>query len=248
VQLDDALGKGQESDFAPIGVACILDRDAYRVLLCKEGQAMAAGGKSTNEHALERLVFFSDAVFAIAITLLVIELHAPELPRGSADGAHWAALGHLIPSFFGFGLSFVVIGRFWIGHHRAFSLTQSYNDHLLGPNLALLGVIAFLPFATAYLSANLGQRVPTLLYYSCFFVAGLLNLRVQKIATSPPLVKSGEKTVEIAALRARNLSVVGAAFCTIALSFFTPAFGPIMLGTMPLFERYFARKTKQTKP
>jgi uncharacterized membrane protein len=206
---------------------------------------MAGAGKSTNEHALERLVFFSDAVFAIAITLLVIELHAPEMPRGTSDMEHWQALANLIPNFFGFGLSFVVIGRFWIGHHRAFSMTQHYDDKLLGPNLALLGVIAFLPFATAYISANLGQRVPALLYYGCFALAALLNLRIQSIATSPPLVKQGDRARDIAVLRARNLSVLCSAFCTLALCYFTPIYGPIMLGTMPLFEHYFSRKHKK---
>jgi uncharacterized membrane protein len=205
---------------------------------------MAAASKNTGSHALERLVFFSDAVFAIAITLLVIELHAPHLPRNASDMDHWRALIHLIPSFFGFGLSFFVIGRFWIGHHRAFSMTQHYDERLLGPNLCLLGVIAFMPFATAYISANLGQRVPSMIYYACFALAGLFNLRIQTIATSPPLVKEGTYDRAIALLRARNLSVIAAALCTIALCYFTPAFGPVMLGTMPLFERYFARRHK----
>src|ERR671928_1369945 len=114
--------------------------------------------QSGTDHALERLVFFSDAVFAIAITLLVIEIHAPHLPEGSADSAYWLALAKLWPSLLGYFVSFAVIGLFWMGHHRAFALAGRYSPRVLGWNLGLLATIGFMPFATAFLSSNMNAQ------------------------------------------------------------------------------------------
>jgi uncharacterized membrane protein len=116
------------------------------------------------EHGLERLIFFSDAVFAIAITLLVIDIRVPRLPMGSSDQASWNALLEQAPEFAGFFISFFVIGSFWAGHHRGMSLASHYAPTLTMPNLTFLCAIAALPFFTAFASANPMMRVPNFCY------------------------------------------------------------------------------------
>jgi uncharacterized membrane protein len=110
-------------------------------------------GRSDDPMGVERVAFFSDAVFAIAITLLVIELTVPEGELTGPQLTH--ELGRLGPKFFSFGLSFWVIGRFWIGHHLTFQYLRRWNLPMLWINLLLLVCIAFLPFPTAVLGNHL---------------------------------------------------------------------------------------------
>ncbi|HEX8364598.1 MAG TPA: TMEM175 family protein [Allosphingosinicella sp.] len=199
------------------------------------------------DHALERLVFFSDAVFAIAITLLVIEIHPPHLPSGAPDAAHWRALAGLIPSFVGYAISFGVIGLFWMGHHRSFALAAHYHPRVLGWNLGLLATIAFMPFVTAYLSAHVGQRVPTLLYCLVLLLAALLNLKVNATATSPPMVAEDTTPEQRTAIRERGLSVVLGALTATVLAVFLPVVGQIGLVSIPLWRMLVAARHRHRR-
>jgi uncharacterized membrane protein len=194
------------------------------------------------DHALERLVFFSDAVFAIAITLLVLELHVPHFPRGSPDALFWRALAGLIPNFAGYIISFAVIGVFWIGHHRAFAMTARYSGKILGWNMALLGVIAFMPFATAFFAQNLNQHVPALFYCTTLLVAGLLNMTVVHIATGRQMVDPAADPAAVRYSRRRSLSVVLGAATAVGLAFVYPAFAQAGLATIGLWRRILAQR------
>ncbi|MEA3042046.1 MAG: potassium channel family protein [Sphingomonadales bacterium] len=192
------------------------------------------------DHALERLIFFSDAVFAIAITLLIIEIHPPHLPHGASDLAHWQALADLIPNFIGYAVSFTVIGLFWMGHHRSFALAARYDPRILGWNMWLLATIAFMPFVTAYLSAHFTERVPTFVYCVVLLVAAMLNLKVNSTATSPPMAGK-DATPEIRAyVRQRGLSVVLGALTAIGLTLVVAPFGQLGLISIPFWRLLLA--------
>lgn len=123
----------------------------------------------------ERLVFFSDAIFAIAITLLVLELHVPE-HLGAAGLQH--ELFALWPKFASFLLSFLAVGLFWMSHHRIFDYIERYDFRLLWLNLLLLLSIAFLPFPTALVGQYGDQRAATIVYGVDLAVAGILQWAV----------------------------------------------------------------------
>lgn len=122
---------------------------------------------------LERLVFFSDAVFAIAITLLALEIR---LPAGAGEASNSELLAQLLsltPKYLGYIISFFVIGSFWISHHRKFHYIDRFDGRLLLLNLLLLMVVAFIPFPTAVLSES-GNRTATIFYALVILLVNLI--------------------------------------------------------------------------
>lgn len=191
---------------------------------------------TSGDLALDRLVFFSDAVFAIAITLLVLEIKVPHLPSAASNADYWQALIDLIPSLFAFVLSFLVIGRFWMGHHERYAALDHFDARLLWPNTLYLMAIAFMPFATAFLGANLGHFVPALVYNVTMVVLGLLAIWLAR-------------TVELVSGRPQTdgygFDIVLAGLTCVALTWvFAPASQAGMM-TVPLWsrlERRFSRR------
>ncbi|MGX5682379.1 TMEM175 family protein [Schumannella luteola] len=117
----------------------------------------------------ERMVFFSDAVFAIAMTLLVIDLQVPEDHSGTSG----EVLLDSIPGFIAYALSFTIIAINWVGHYRRYRVIKNHDGRLLLLNLVLLFFVALLPFPTSLLSSYSGEAPAVVLYA---FVVGLLSV------------------------------------------------------------------------
>ena len=196
---------------------------------------------TTNDHQLERLVFFSDAVFAIAITLLIIEVNVPHLPRDASDSAAWQALLQQLPSIAGFMLSFLVIGRFWIGHHSALAAVAHHDTKLLWPNLFLLMSIAFLPFATAFMSENLTNLAPIIFYNACLLTTALLSLWVIWLATQPSNAARDVSNAQRRALRLRAIAAVLGMGLTLIISCFWLGWSQLFLLSIMVFNRLLRR-------
>lgn len=113
---------------------------------------------------LERIGLFSDAVFAIAITLLIIEVKWPELPGNAPSAEFDQALARMIFSFVGFVLSFFFIGRFWQVHLRLFRLVTKYDVGLINRNLLFLFFIITFPFTASGLFGHLRDGFVSPLY------------------------------------------------------------------------------------
>ncbi|WP_158880648.1 TMEM175 family protein [Rhodanobacter sp. L36] len=194
---------------------------------------------SNNATQLERLTFFSDAVFAIAITLLVIEIHVPRLGVVD-DQVFLAALASLRPSIFGFVLSFLVIGSLWAAHHRVFGMLVGYSRSVMVPNMLLLLVIAFMPFATALMSANPLSRVAEMFYAATLLLAALIQRLLFGRALQPGYLQAELTPGDVAAVRGRAWGLPVAAALSLLLAWFVPAWNNMVLLAIPLLTRWFA--------
>jgi len=131
---------------------------------------------------ISRIEAFSDGVFAIASTLLILEIR---LPSAGVEGSLWTGLVALWPSYLAFGLSFFVILVTWIAHHDLMRLIRATNHQVLLANGCALIYVTFIPFPTAVLAANLGgpEASTAAAFYCGTFVlgSGAFNLLVAAI-------------------------------------------------------------------
>lgn len=144
------------------------------------------------EFQLERMILFSDAVFAIAITLLVIEIKIPEIHENVSDRKLLQSLGHLIPKFLGFLISFMLIGIYWTVHHRLYGYVTNYNRRLIFLNLVFLFFVALMPFSTGFYSEYAGPelyrkqlKIPLTFYVLNFCCMGFTNYLMWRHVTNP---------------------------------------------------------------
>jgi len=214
------------------------------------------------EFQLERMVLFSDAVFAIAITLLVLEIKIPEVHTNVTDQMILEDLGHLIPKFVGFFVSFMLIGIYWIVHHRMFGFVTAYNPTLLRLNLFFLFFIVLMPFSTALYSEYAGSalfarkiKVPMTFYVLNFVCIGILNY-IMWIYISKPSRKLIDHAIEPRTIRfakARAIAVPAIFFSMIPVAYL---FEPVIAVYLPMFipvvlrflKRYYYRNPKKNQP
>ena len=103
----------------------------------------------------QRIEAFSDGVFAIAITLLVLEIKVPHVAHG---GSLWLELGRLWTSYFGYVFSFIMIGVYWANHHHIFNVYKKSDHYFVLLNVLFLMCISFLPFPTAVLAEYIADH------------------------------------------------------------------------------------------
>jgi uncharacterized membrane protein len=143
------------------------------------------------EFQVERVVFFSDAVFAIAITLLIIEIKVPVLEGLSiSEHSFLEAFSLLIPKLTGFVLSFFIIGLYWAQHHRMFGYVINYNGKLIWLNLLFLFSIVLMPFSSAvYSEYSMPEYIqlisPYFVYVANISLTGFANFLLWRFIGNP---------------------------------------------------------------
>ena len=121
---------------------------------------------------VERLVYFSDAVFAIAITLLALEIRLPEMHEPTTRELRRALLD-LLPQFYSFAISFWIIGVYWLAHHRIFRYVMAYDRRLMVINLLFLMWIVLIPFSASLLGGYASYQLAEVIYFSHMIITSL---------------------------------------------------------------------------
>ncbi len=166
----------------------------------------------------ERTAFFSDAVFAIAMTLLAVEIQVPRVP--SEDLAH--ALREQVPEYLAFALSFAVVGAAWMSHHRMFRLLDGYDAALQRINLLGLLFVALVAYGTGVLAAYADQSVAVILYAAIVAAMGLAHLGMWQYAWTRGLFTVRLGPDLFGYLRARGVVVPAVFLASIPVALVSP--------------------------
>jgi len=206
---------------------------------------------------LERLILFSDAVFAIAITLLIIEIKPPQVEgKVVTDAIFQKAFLASLPQFIGFIMSFAMIGLYWSKHHQLFGYVTNYTPKLIFLNLFFLFTVVLMPYSTIvyseFYTLNSVSILSALFIYSFnIFLCGVAHFLLWNYIGNPankiiehPFEK---KFLQLARLRTLVMPFVFMLAFLVVWIFNSPL-GTIVLFTIPLFFRllklFFNEKKK----
>ena len=192
-------------------------------------------GDEAADEGIGRILALSDGVFAIALTLLILDI---VLPARTNDDNLGQTLLHIWPRYLAYALSFLVIARFWVIHHQTFKLIVRDNTTLVWLNFLLLFFIAFLPFPTAVIGAHEGSAAAAVLYAIAVCLTGASSAAYLWYATGRAnLIRPDVGRGQIRAMRARSMS--GPVF--FALTVPVAAFVPYLAEALWIFAFPLAR-------
>ncbi|TGD78506.1 TMEM175 family protein [Hymenobacter wooponensis] len=217
--------------------------------ICMDGNETPLHNR--DEFQLERLILFTDAVFAIAITLLIIEIKVPELHHGASESAILAHLAVLTPKFVGFFVAFFIIAIYWLAHHRVFRFVTGYNSRLIWLNILFLLSIVLMPFTAAFQGEYPLLRAPWVLYSLSVLFTGFMQLCLQAYIRNPangvaPAVFATHPDLDLVRpLVPMSLFVISILLCFTSSPWVSKLFLIMMAPAMMLYGRRYRRLLHQ---
>jgi uncharacterized membrane protein len=170
-----------------------------------------------------RIAALVDGIFAVAMTLLVLDLKLPEGTKMSDDPAVWRQLFELTGRFSTYALSFIVLGMFWIGHHSLFHFVRRVSRDMLWLNLLFLLFITLLPFSTNLLSGHSHLQTPVVVYgINLLLVFFISLLQLSYLGRHPEFSHDQLTPSWIANVRQRMVIPMIIVVASIAISFYNP--------------------------
>jgi uncharacterized membrane protein len=165
------------------------------------------------EFQLDRIILFSDAVFAIVITLMAIEIR---LPHNSKEALN-SQLIHLIPVVLAYVVSFGFIGHLWYQHLQFFRLLKDYDRGLIVRNLLMLFFIGFFPFSATLIASGGDHLLPIFIYWMVLFFckATQMNLQYYILVKKPELCVSVGREEELLRFKKTRVAMAALFICSL---------------------------------
>ncbi|CAB4719768.1 unannotated protein [freshwater metagenome] len=182
-----------------------------------------SAGSETSRRDIDRLVAFSDGIFAIAMTLLVLSISIPELNNNASNLNQqlWQAIKDQYPEMFAYFLSFVVIGRYWLIHHRVFRLIHRVDPGLFSLNLALLSLIAFMPYSTEIYGRYQSTTSALVIYALTVSLVGIVQIFLFEHINNKKLLDPKVRPDFLVMARPRSYTIPAIFLISIPVAFFT---------------------------
>lgn len=179
---------------------------------------MTTGYNVIAGRSLERLAALSDGIFAVAMTLLVLDIRAPAMEAVHNEYNLWQALVALLPRFLMYLMSFLTLGIFWTGQQTQFNNLSRADRHFSWIQIAFLAAVSIMPFSTSLLAAFINYRTALIAYWANILVLGGVLYASWRYARATGLVKDEVSTEVICAIERRiligqSLYAFGALLC-----------------------------------
>ena len=183
-----------------------------------------------------RIEALTDGVFAIAMTLMVFNLKVPDVPANSANWELSRRLLGMWHFFIIYGISFIVLGIYWVGHHNQFHWIEQTDRRSLWINLFFLFAVTLIPFSTILAGRYPDQRDAVIFYGLNLMLVGLLLYAHMAYATGPGHLADPKVHPELIRM-AKRLVLTGPAACLVAIivALFHPRVASLLYLLVPLF-------------
>jgi uncharacterized membrane protein len=186
-----------------------------------------------------RISALSDGVFAIAMTLLVLDLKLPPLDPAADRDVVTAVVVEQFPRFISWILSFAIVCRLWIIHHGLLRTGRTRSSSFMAWNFVFLGMIAFIPFPASFISEHHDQALSVFIFSATYLVAALA-LAAMAVAYRKQLETAGALT-EVRSVTIAVTIIVSTALISCLLALFSPWLGVLLWVVFPFASALGAR-------
>ena len=211
-----------------------------------EGHPPAPPPSGYPKHRIEGL---TDGIFAVAMTLLAIELKFPENVQITTNDELGQAMLHLVPHLISWPLSFAILAIFWFAHQRAFVHLRTVDGKLVAINFLSLGFVTLLPFSTMLIGGYAPLFASHAVYAANMAILAWLSLwQIRHIASHPELTHGALTEAFIRGARFRNWSLITCAGLAVALAWIAPRFGSMAYMAMAVIAPLSRRWSRSDAP